>query len=167
MSVPWRTWGLFENPREPVETWPEPIRARHRSRGIDLSTYFRDRLPQRTPASPFQVVIYDSLQALDTSRHTWLEDREEPDLSASIELYGERFYWKHDDVLGRVLAHRHWSLIGHGQTDAEAVSMLIERIAVVAQALLPTESEPSPTLDPGGKAMREYLRRVVRDRKMA
>lgn len=96
----------------------------------------------------------------------WL-DHEQANLSASMELYGERFYWKQDDVLGRVLEHRQWSLMGYGTTDAEAVSMLIDRIAIVAQALLPSEGEADPALDSGGQALREYLRRVVRDRKMA
>ena len=84
--------------------------------------------------------------------------------TSSMVLYGERFYWKHDEVLGRVLEHPHWSLLGYGETDAEAVKMLIERVFVVADALLPADGEVRPPLDTNGKRLRAYLARVVRDR---
>ncbi len=79
-------------------------------------------------------------------------------------LYGERFYWKNDEILGRVLEHPHWSLSGYGETDAAAVQMLVERIFVIADALLPADGETSPPVDKQGSALRRYLARVVRER---
>ncbi len=84
--------------------------------------------------------------------------------TSTMVLYGEPFYWKNDEILGRVLEHSQWSLLGYGETDAAAVRMLVERIFVTADALLPADGEMSPPVDKRGRALRRYLARVVRER---
>lgn len=84
--------------------------------------------------------------------------------TSTMVLYGERFYWKSDEILGKVLEHPHWSLLGYGETDAGAVKMLVERIFVAADALLPPDGEMGPPVDTRGRELRRYLARVVRER---
>lgn len=79
----------------------------------------------------------------------------------SLVLFGERFDWQRDPVLGVVLKHGHFSLLGYGDSHAEAAAMLVERTIELAEALAPAPGEDSPPLDEGGRRLQEYLTHVL------
>lgn len=51
-----------------------------------------------------------------------------------LEIHGERFVVDSDPDLGLVLEHPKWSLLGYGETLADARQMLVERANVLAKS---------------------------------
>lgn len=106
----------------------------------------------------YRAVVADPDDAKAMARHVKLFGKT---LNRTTVFFGERFHWERDDVLGVVLTHRRFSLLGYGNSHAAAASMLVERTIELAKALVPRSGEELPSTDEGGRQLQEYLAHVL------